>query len=282
MKIIAVAFVALVAGCAVQATPTCTDGIRNGNESDVDCGGGTCGPCGLGRVCRVGADCATLNCAGGVCAAAATNLCSDMILDGSETDIDCGGPTCAPCSDGRMCMVASDCRSQLCSGGRCLTAASNIFPDFSQVVVFHIDPGAGIVVQPGVQAGYGITANLGGLYRLVWTGDGTQSGQYREFYGSVWTPGAFSTLTPGCVGQACPLMAGDYVSPQPQQLAGGQRIDFDAAQANGLSGIDFSVTLEPVYFDLYIDGTQQPALVFFSSGGVQSGPTALPFGLVTQ
>jgi hypothetical protein len=281
MKIIGAALLSVLGGCTVQGAPTCTDGIRNGNETDVDCGGGTCRPCDLDRVCRVAADCTTLNCASGVCAAA-TSSCTDMILDGTETDIDCGGPSCAPCSDGRLCLVASDCLSQLCSGGRCLTAATSAFPDFSSLAVYQIDSGAGVVVQPGTQAGYGITANLGGSYRLVWTGDGTQSGQYREFYGSVWTPGTFSSLTPGCAGQSCPLMPGDYVSPQPQQLAGGQRIDFDAAQANGLSGIDFTITLEPVYFDLYVDGTEQPTLVFFSSGGVQVGPAAVPFGLRTQ
>jgi hypothetical protein len=49
------------------AQPTCTDGVRNGNESDVDCGGGTCPICAAGRQCRTGADCASAVCTGGLC-----------------------------------------------------------------------------------------------------------------------------------------------------------------------------------------------------------------------
>ena len=37
--------------------PTCTDGIQNGAETGVDCGGGTCPKCGVGMSCRTNADC---------------------------------------------------------------------------------------------------------------------------------------------------------------------------------------------------------------------------------
>jgi hypothetical protein len=37
--------------------PTCDDGMRNGLETDVDCGGG-CAPCEVGKACAVDADCA--------------------------------------------------------------------------------------------------------------------------------------------------------------------------------------------------------------------------------
>jgi hypothetical protein len=49
--------------------PTCTDGVKNGNETDVDCGG-SCLPskqCGNGLMCNNGPDCTS-----GVCK---TNLC---------------------------------------------------------------------------------------------------------------------------------------------------------------------------------------------------------------
>src|SRR3954471_22984618 len=72
--------------------------------------------------------------------------------------------------------------------------------------------GAGVPVSPGVMAGYGITAAQGGgSFRLVWTGDAAATGTYTEFYGSVWTPGVFETVTPGC-GGACPLEGDDFVS----------------------------------------------------------------------
>ena len=48
---------------------TCTDGIKNGAETDVDCGGGTCPACGLGKICGKASDCKVGTCAGGVCTA---------------------------------------------------------------------------------------------------------------------------------------------------------------------------------------------------------------------
>lgn len=45
---------------ASPCQPTCSDGARNGSETDVDCGGG-CAPCALGKACSVDADCAPLD-----------------------------------------------------------------------------------------------------------------------------------------------------------------------------------------------------------------------------
>jgi hypothetical protein len=133
-----------------------------------------------------------------------------------------------------------------------------------------------------VQAGYGVTANLGGAYRLVWSGDAAASGAHREFRGSVYTPGSFSSLLPGC-GGACPLEADDFVS-QPIGIPGGERIDFNTLATTGLDGFDFSVSAEPVYFDLLIDGARYPDLVFFPSSdtGTMVSPAAIPFGLTTR
>jgi hypothetical protein len=49
------------------AGPTCTDGLRNGNETDVDCGGGTCGGCAAGKDCQAGSDCLSGVCSAGRC-----------------------------------------------------------------------------------------------------------------------------------------------------------------------------------------------------------------------
>src|SRR5689334_15655290 len=51
-----------------MALPVCDDGVRNAAESDVDCGGPLCGPCGNGGACVVGADCRSGFCLAGVCA----------------------------------------------------------------------------------------------------------------------------------------------------------------------------------------------------------------------
>ena len=46
----------------------CSDGIQDGNESGVDCGGtSTCGACGQGKTCGSGTDCMLGNCVDGFC-----------------------------------------------------------------------------------------------------------------------------------------------------------------------------------------------------------------------
>ena len=48
------------------AAATCSDGVKNGNETDTDCGG-SCKGCATGKVCAKPADCATGACSGSVC-----------------------------------------------------------------------------------------------------------------------------------------------------------------------------------------------------------------------
>jgi hypothetical protein len=50
-------------------TPGCSDGLKNGNETDTDCGG-SCSGCAVGKMCAAPADCAGgASCAGNVCTA---------------------------------------------------------------------------------------------------------------------------------------------------------------------------------------------------------------------
>jgi hypothetical protein len=61
--------------------------------------------------------------------------CDDGTRNGSETDIDCGGPVCSACANGKTCSVGSDCQSGACTGGICsppgkVTATLNIFTDW--------------------------------------------------------------------------------------------------------------------------------------------------------
>jgi len=96
----------------IYLDPKCDDQIQNGDETDIDCGGGTCGPCGLLRECDDGPDCKTGNCADGTCAPLP---CDNGVRDGAETDVDCGG-TCRKCAGGRMCGGDADCFSGSCAG----------------------------------------------------------------------------------------------------------------------------------------------------------------------
>jgi hypothetical protein len=69
--------------------PTCTDGVRNGDEQGVDCGAEACFAC----------------------------TCSNGELDANETDVDCGG-TCGPCLGAAMCQEDADCFGR-CVDSRC-------------------------------------------------------------------------------------------------------------------------------------------------------------------
>jgi Cellulose binding domain len=99
----------------VCVAPTCTDLVKNGDETAVDCGG-SCAPCAKGPDCTVGKDCASGVCRDGACAPA---RCDDGIKNGSESDVDCGRG-CTPCELERPCVDGDDCASGACDG-RCLS-----------------------------------------------------------------------------------------------------------------------------------------------------------------
>src|SRR5690242_17769837 len=46
----------------------CMNGVKDGSETDVDCGGGTCPTCIDGKKCNQDPDCTEKNCVAGVCA----------------------------------------------------------------------------------------------------------------------------------------------------------------------------------------------------------------------
>jgi hypothetical protein len=111
----AVAFCSADAG---MSGDTCSDGTKDGAETDTDCGGGVCAPCSTSQGCLVDSDCATNKCSGSVCQEVPAT-CSNGHKDGSETDVDCGGTACPSCGDFAQCLVPSDCTSGECTAGVC-------------------------------------------------------------------------------------------------------------------------------------------------------------------
>ncbi|MGE3634829.1 MAG: fibrinogen-like YCDxxxxGGGW domain-containing protein, partial [Sandaracinaceae bacterium] len=101
------------------APPTCTDGVRNLDETDVDCGGIVCAGCPVRSACRVDSDCGAGDCVRGFCQAA---HCGDGTRSGTETDADCGGPACLACGDGAMCAMDRDCVGT-CDAATCVSCA---------------------------------------------------------------------------------------------------------------------------------------------------------------
>jgi len=116
-------------GCGNVSEPTCDDGIQNGDETGIDCGGSNCPACppscddGIQNGDETGVDCGgscapcvTVTCDDGIQTGDETGVdcggsdcpacpatCDDGIQNGEETGVDCGGPDCAPCSTGGSC-----------------------------------------------------------------------------------------------------------------------------------------------------------------------------------
>ena len=49
-------------GCEARPCPACVNGVQDGDETDIDCGGKLCEPCKEGKACVVGADCESASC----------------------------------------------------------------------------------------------------------------------------------------------------------------------------------------------------------------------------
>ncbi|MCW5837940.1 MAG: hypothetical protein KIS78_36455, partial [Labilithrix sp.] len=87
------------------------DGVKNGDETDVDCGGTKAPACADGKGCLAASDCVSLVCADGVCQVPSA---TDEVKNGDETDVDCGGAGAPPCADGKTCATSADCSSLVC------------------------------------------------------------------------------------------------------------------------------------------------------------------------
>lgn len=122
--------------------PTCEDGKRNQDETDVDCGG-SCGPCDLGDVCSIDSDCGyTMTCLESRCK---LHHCYNDVYDANlETDIDCGG-LCSDkglyCEESSSCKDDDDCESGFCSPDTNKCVIPTCFDEFKNQDESDIDCG---------------------------------------------------------------------------------------------------------------------------------------------
>lgn len=125
------------------APASCTDNIKNQDETDIDCGGSTCTTrCSVTQTCITTSDCILSTCISGVCSNQPIATCTDGIKNGAETDVDCGGPTCQKCSPGKSCLINQDCLfpssstayvSGACAGYRCTYCIDSDYGPISNV-----------------------------------------------------------------------------------------------------------------------------------------------------
>jgi len=89
----------------------CTDEMRSDGETDLNCGGPACAPCGIHQRCLENSDCASNACIRGICF---STSCADGATNGTETDLDCGGDICPACSVNSRCEQSGDCDTGNC------------------------------------------------------------------------------------------------------------------------------------------------------------------------
>lgn len=104
--------------CKILAQlPPCANGVKDGIETDIDCGGKQCTTkCQKDQACISGTDCASGTCAvdAGLKKCTEAPTCVNGAKDAAETDKDCGGPQCMKCASNQGCLVDTDCISGLC------------------------------------------------------------------------------------------------------------------------------------------------------------------------
>ena len=105
-----------VCALGVCLDATCSDGVMNGRETRVDCGG-TCGACG-GATCDGPAACASGVCEDDRCVSAA------CVNDPCEHDGACSGDGARTCEcpdnwTGASCEVSNGCHAAPCGTGTC-------------------------------------------------------------------------------------------------------------------------------------------------------------------
>jgi hypothetical protein len=100
--------------CASGACQSCSDGLKNGAETDVDCGGsGGCGKCQNGKKCTLPNDCSSGSCVDGYCCnTACSGTCQACNLPGyygSCSPIPNGQDPADECPGQKTCNGASGC-----------------------------------------------------------------------------------------------------------------------------------------------------------------------------
>ena len=101
-------------------TARCADGVHDGDEADVDCGG-SCSPCAIGKLCLVATDCSTGFCSATTCAAKPPGMtCS--------ANAQCGSGICGADGKGNCCAAACNSGSGACAWTGCDGAGACVYP----------------------------------------------------------------------------------------------------------------------------------------------------------
>ena len=112
--------------------PTCSEGVQNGFESGIDCGGSCTLKCD-GTACVLDLECVNGYCGYSYCTSEQAEerhrrhpllisfiapTCDDKIKNGLEEGVDCGGPCSLLCDDA-ACVLDTGCKSGNCKRELC-------------------------------------------------------------------------------------------------------------------------------------------------------------------
>ncbi len=210
----------------VSVCPTCTDGIQNGTETGIDCGG-SCAACsgtcfnGIQDGTETGIDC------GGSCAAVC-GTCFDGIQNGTETGVDCGGScalvcttnsgtvtsTCGACPAASSAVVYTTTCAQVGTSAYGMNSPSIYANSCGTSTTPSPAPSCGTVGSEGtwvhVDLGPGVTQ-----VQLAFEGGTVASGNsntYAQAYQGTGC-GALSPVTGGCQNSVA-FSGGIYSAPQ--------------------------------------------------------------------
>jgi hypothetical protein len=98
---------------------SCVTYGKDGDETDINCGGPICAKCTVDKVCKVDGDCVSGVCRSTTWFDRAANkwetvnrcrtTCENQKKDDGETDVDCGGVCSRDCEPGQACKLDTDC-----------------------------------------------------------------------------------------------------------------------------------------------------------------------------
>ena len=111
----------------LDANDPCGNKVKDGTETDVDCGGSSCAKCGNGLHCATPSDCKVAVCTGGVCGACnGTTTCpiGQSCVAGfcraCTANADCSGQVCTSSGTCEPCKLTSECGAgEVCNYGTC-------------------------------------------------------------------------------------------------------------------------------------------------------------------
>jgi hypothetical protein len=120
------------------------------------------------------------------CEFGAPNSCADLLKNGTETAVDCGGG-CAPCDETLACLSGSDCQSGVCGAGVCQPLPGGI----AVLVVIDTDWGGGYCAHLNV-------TNVKDVPTTTWTAsiNTNQSTIYSSWKASFSPTSGVVTVTP--------------------------------------------------------------------------------------